>query len=774
MCIAKTKIESCSIVVLTAALIFTFLFVTPANAGVSPADGRSIGNETNGTFAFIGERNLTFVDKNGTLIPEGYLKSAWDNSNINIYVPNNGTTFDSIKASDLLPGSYAVTNLVGDEKTRVYFASTDELIVKTRVCGEYFSWVTRGGNITFDFEAYTKLNEINGSLNNTITYKLLGPNGVQLYVVNGVSLSDLNISGIENTSIEIDTTGLDLGTYTLSIKTDPDTNNGLDAEGPAVTFEVRSIGVTIEAKPKEQSVTEEIVFPVSTTPHTNITLTVTSGADSNVWFKEGVGSGEVETGGHSASGKSDKNGNFKAVASFTETGDYKITATELTGSTTASVTVTIKVFKPELTAPVEGVYYIGKVLTIKGSANAGDNMTIKIDGSLFKEDAAFGVDYDWSTEESTIGVHKIEMWVLPLSDPEQDLPDASVTILLLRGGVSVKPSAEFVARGDDFTIGGTVPGRDCVDVMTIAPKGGGGKGLDADDVSTETDGNLSAPGLTHYTCGVTGETFEKDKIKVSENADTGTYLIVALNYGRDRKWGKSGSNNLLSVISNAYTTSLASKTTEQILAILKDKTINAAGSDDLLCMATLKVENGFVNLNDIEDVQLGKDIKVTGITNRKVDMSIIVTVEGLEDNAVKFKPKIKKVEKDDKNLYNMFSVSFATEAAKIGEYLVTADDGDGHMDTTTVNIVPVATPSVNVSNSTPTAAGIQSQGTSQDLKASSRASQAFTMRHVEDYAGRLSETGRGYLNRIKEAVERMNALIKDLLKLVVSGENSPG
>jgi len=54
---------------------------------------------------------------------------------------------------------------------------------------------------------------------------------------------------------------------------------------------------------------------------------------------------------------------------------------------------------------------------------------------------------------------------------------------------------------------------------------------------------------------------------------------------------------------------------------------------------------------------------------------------------------------------------------------------------------------------------------SHDLKAPLRSIQAFTMLIMEDHADTLNDTGLGYLNRMKEAVERMNALIEDLLKL---------
>ena len=54
---------------------------------------------------------------------------------------------------------------------------------------------------------------------------------------------------------------------------------------------------------------------------------------------------------------------------------------------------------------------------------------------------------------------------------------------------------------------------------------------------------------------------------------------------------------------------------------------------------------------------------------------------------------------------------------------------------------------------------------SHDLKAPLRTIQAFSLLLMEDYSDSLDETGRDYLNMVKEGVERMNALIEDLLKL---------
>jgi len=52
---------------------------------------------------------------------------------------------------------------------------------------------------------------------------------------------------------------------------------------------------------------------------------------------------------------------------------------------------------------------------------------------------------------------------------------------------------------------------------------------------------------------------------------------------------------------------------------------------------------------------------------------------------------------------------------------------------------------------------------SHDLRAPLRAMQGFGRALVEDYSGRLDETGRDYINRIVAGAERMEALIQDLL-----------
>ena len=688
----KNKIVPWGITVLIAALVSLFVLSAPANAGVSPAVGRYVGD--NGT-VIIGETNIRFVDHDGNLIRSGILESTWGDSNINIpFSTPFDTTSEEVK-SKLTKGKYKV---VGDNNKiiHVYF-ELPALSVKTKVNGEDSEWVIRGGNITF--EAVTNLWVIAGPLPNTISYKLIDPLGRRLYEVNGVSM--LNIE--ENKPLTIDTSDLDTGTYTLSIETDPAANNGLDAEGPSITFDVRSSGViSISATRREQAVSENIMFIVSTMPYTNVTLEVTHGIASNVQFSPvGHYTTNLSAHKHKVYGTSDDEGIFEVNAEFYDTGTYEITATELFGNTSASVEVKIKPIAAELREPKEDVYPIGKELNIAGKTYGGKSVVIKASGEFIgnvplnpltgdpKYNKKFSLETSigkkWNTSGLAPGKYKIKIWVLPASDPDKDPPDASSIVYLLRSGLSVEVSSGFVAQGDDFMISGKAEGRDRVDILIIAPRGGSGHGLDYTQIFNETGGKLDVPGVAHIIRDVddTKWEFKTDDITVPKDADTGMYMIVVLNYGRDRVWGtKTGTSDLIQAISYNYTSNLMIKTQEQILELIIDKTVNQPGSDDLMAVARIKVENPYLRLRDIEDVTLGSDFTVRGITNRKEGTTVAITVEG----PVKLKPQFVEVKKDTE-YNNKFETSFSTKGARIGTYIVTADDGDRHQATKTVKIV---------------------------------------------------------------------------------------
>lgn len=681
-----------------------------ANAGVDPNVGRTV--YTNKT-AIVGETNLCFGNAAGVPIPSGTIEATWEGGPIISFEE----PFDSRYAQQyqgLVAGKYKIVE-GGETKMYVYFEQPSLVIKKIIVRGKESTKVVKGENITFN--ASTNLYNINSSTN--ITYKLINPRGVPILIEN-VPL----VTGANTTTIN--TAQLDTGEYNVRIKSDPNTNNGLEAEGPSASFTLEKRSITLEADVKKQAANKDIIFNISTTyGFTNFSLNVTRGADTNVEFVEFKFEQDAikrHSLGHSISGETDEDGSYKAIANFTEPGIYEITAND-TDAPDANIkaTETVEIEEFSATVSVEKTkYYAGEHININGSANAGESITVKVDDEVIETDADVeGFNCTWRTAGKQPDSYEIGIWVLPFSDPDSDPPDASVTIFLMRGGLSATLDTEVIAPGDEFEIKGVASGMDRADILTISPKGGGGDGLDP------TSSISNASGITHTICSVFPEGDFKDKIRVDENADAGTYLIVVLSYGRDGIWGTSGSNDLIGVLSD-YSGSLAVKTPEQILAILKDRTHDAAGSDDLLCINTIKVENPKVELDDIEDVLLGGNIVVSGYTNRKEDFAIIITVEG----PVELKPKLAFVEKD-----GTFNVSFSTVSAKVGEYTVTADDGKGYTDTKTVNVITATTPLLSVGNSSGNSAshspatGASSQ--SQDVKKSATSADATLLSRLQ-------------------------------------------
>jgi hypothetical protein len=120
--------------------------------------------------------------------------------------------------------------------------------------------------------------------------------------------------------------------------------------------------------------------------------------------------------------------------------------------------------------------------------------------------------------------------------------------------------------------------------------GGGGAGLYEKSYP-------GVPGITNESIPVDENyTFSKI-INVSENADTGRYVIWVSVPGMDGCYGAwNGPNNASGIINHIIddycdgdVSELRSKTQDQILDILNDATIYTAGSDDLACIMELSV-----------------------------------------------------------------------------------------------------------------------------------------------------------------------------------------
>ncbi|MGB2841966.1 MAG: hypothetical protein WBC40_05770 [Halobacteriota archaeon] len=174
---------------------------------------------------------------------------------------------------------------------------------------------------------------------------------------------------------------------------------------------------------------------------------------------------------------------------------------------------------------------------------------------------------------------------------------------------------------------------------------------------------------------------------------------------------KIGTADLLDGIKTKYfggdLSNLAGKTQAQINATLYDATIDAAGSDDFMKKITIKVGTAEVSLYSIADVENGGDLVVAGTSNRE-GHSIIVKVKGPINLGTEFAT----VEN------GKFKATFSTSEALTGEYTVEADDGEGHTDTTTVNVI---TPVRAVASPTPTPTATPVPTTSQEMSAEAAA-----------------------------------------------------
>ncbi|RLG33208.1 hypothetical protein DRN80_05025, partial [Methanosarcinales archaeon] len=243
-------------------------------------------------------------------------------------------------------------------------------------------------------------------------------------------------------------------------------------------------------------------------------------------------------------------------------------------------------------------------------------------------------------------------------------------------------SATLAPPGDSFTLSGTAPGSKVVDILIVGPKGGSGRGMNP--LNSEANGLPS--GIVYETASVSTKTNTWSiEIDVDEHADSGTYLVFVLSPGKNKIYDGINDGDLLNGLKTKYfgggLSRLAGKTQAQINATLYDATIEAAGSDDFLKKLTIKVGTAEVSLYSIADVELGSDMVVAGTSNRE-GHPIIVRVTGPINLGTKFAT----VEN------GKFKVNFSTSEALTGEYTVEADDGESHVDTTTVNIVtPVRT-----------------------------------------------------------------------------------
>ncbi len=555
---------------------------------------------------------------------------------------------------------------------------------------------------------------------------LFDEDGVKLVVMKGDSViktksgqtfDPITVGNLKALVID-QTANWDVGDYTFQVKTDSNKACGLDASSTTKSLKIIKGEIAIEAS--TTSVVEIKAVSLTVTGVAGDDIEVTSTPSENVVFRAGIDdtpAGATNTFTHYI----DDDGVRKYSVKFEDTGSYTIKVT-ITGSAGGARdgeydTVDITVSEKAVDFDVPTSVILGDKLVIKGTANTGTYVDVYVDDVLYKQlDNLVLVDGEFSKEVtvnsdvgmSVTGTVRMKAWIdnqdasgvdinVPAgSTKTTQKPDASedgsVAILLGSPELSATVDTTVVVPEDSFYVNGNAQGTTSVDILAIAPKGSGGKGLEP--------GSTDFTGLAFKNPSVSeaDNTFSQ-KITVDEDADTGRYVILIASKGMDGYWGNSEdtttTGSLLTAVTDGYGLSFASKSQEQVLSIVLD-VLNRAGSDDLYIPASINVESARVALDKPADVAIGEPLVVTGTTNRKVGHSMLFTATGPSE----LTPVIVPVESD-----YTFTATFDTTGATAGTYNVKVDDGDGHTATVTVGLsvgpAPTSTPTPAPTTPTP-------------------------------------------------------------------------
>ena len=529
--------------------------------------------------------------------------------------------------------------------------------------------------------------------------------------------------------------GLSEGTYTVTFEADKATCNMLGTKSPAYEFTVRSEELSIKAEKDTVAVGEKMIITVSGNPKTYYYVIIT-GQDvtaapailsaGDVKARDDVlldVAGDASTVVNQAAWvQTGTDGTAKLKIATTNADDrtYKIRVFDPTAAIAAAVLTTppaatydtyanvktpsaaadekkadVKVKKAEATFDMPASVIIGETVTIKGVATAGDDVDILIDdaydanvddnGDEIDIDANKEFEADWDTGGYMPGSYTIKAYIdcagtLAAGLPAGEKEEGSTTIRLVAPGLTAEQPRNVVAETDDYEIKGTATGVDDVDIVLVGPKGyrAGGFGV--------------ANGLLITSASVTDNEFSEEITMGGAGFDTGLWTVLVLSPGRDTTYGDLGvaatAGNLDAATGAAM---FAGKTTTQIIALLKSRTVDVADSDDILKSFTFKVESGRVDLDPVAAVKVGDPLNITGTTNRESGTMITISrFAGPSD----LPAALAKVEWPTGDT-GVFTATIDTTGAAVGTYTILADDGDGNTDTIDVEIlteVPVAEP----------------------------------------------------------------------------------
>ena len=519
-----------------------------------------------------------------------------------------------------------------------------------------------------------------------VDLEIIGPDG-QVSEKNGVSFRNITVSTLK-TFKAFDTTGFKVGHYTFQVVIDkPDFACGLSGQSVKKGLNIVKSELTITAATTEVPELETVKLTVTGVAGNNITMEV-EGLSPNAYFPKGIDDNPRTETTRKFFSIIDDDGTMNYAVEFNDTGAYTVRASETDDLATYD-NVDITVTDRDVIFDVPSTVVIGERFDVRGTANTGDMVTIavedevvqKLDQIVIEEDGEFSEEIDTSALDAPSlfkipGSVRLKAYIdrpkessYPVNVPLSENDDGSVAILMTRGEVLAELSTDDVAEGDDFTITGTAAGTQQVDMLIVAPRGYSGSQI-------ETDENKMYYTTTSVT--QTEHTFYK-KISVCDDVDNGRYLVMVLSPGSDGVWGKTGYPRLYNpndirdpnTALGEYT--LETRTQEEMLEVIEDLVFL---SDDLLWIGMINVQSPFVILNPIAGVGIGEPLEISGTTNREEGYTIVVTAKGPTELTPATVPTTNRT----------FNATLDTTDARIGTYIVRADDGDANTDEAMVDI----------------------------------------------------------------------------------------
>jgi hypothetical protein len=587
-------------------------------------------------------------------------------------------------------GTYYVDidgNFSYDEGTDVLL-SVDEPKIEVKIRdekGKEIEATTIDKNITVDLE--TNLFD-----DDVVKLKIWDPDGVMR-----VHLVD-TIENVRGKSIS--TKWWDVGTYKIWIDTVEEKARGLDIESDYATITLRKPEIEIESEIELPPEVKEVMFTVRAPPYTlfnfstshpaEVVMTAKWGNPLNLSEGEEVRMDEV---GGIFNATADYVGLYNFVVYFTEERTYTFmvwygASTYWEADYDDSIDVEVGDIITAIKIPDTSVAVVGEDVTIRVVAPAGDYVDMYIDGFLWFDDEPLidgKFEVIWDTSGIAVGSHDIHVYVdCPYTFADKDeLPegieaDGSKTIRLIEPWLKAEQRRNVVAVGDDYTIEGMATGVDEVDIVIIGPNGFIAMSLDVEN------------GLEFLSTSVTeGNAFNED-ICIPEDADFGEYKVGVFAPGRDGVYGTTwcGAGELMDAILEEYgieVENLVGKNQTQLLDMIADATIDKVGGDDLAEILNFTAELPYVRFSDVRDVPAGEPLKVSGVTNRepKTTVTINSTIEYLTPHPLVIPTKVKWPRPN----YGVFNVTINTTDAKPGIYTLIADDGEGNINITTVELL---------------------------------------------------------------------------------------